>query len=468
MGKNAKIVVSCSRRTDIPACYSQWLINRIRDGYCLVPNPFNSLQVSKVPLNKNDTSVIVFWTKNAAPLSPYLDEINDKGLNYYFQFTLNNYPKEIEPGIPSLEERIKTFKDLSDKIGKAKVIWRYDPIIISNKTDAHFHIESFKYICDRLKDSTERCVLSIVDIYQKTERRMKELEKFGINAQLTPMSEVQLDEVIPSIVKYAEEAEIDVFSCAEGSFLKAYGIKPGKCIDDALINKLFKIDFDWSISPSSLRIKSILDWKGLLLKLQKPENDAEKGIQELLEFKSKRTIECRNPDSDINQETKKIIIKELKRLIDKEKLYEEKAFLKVTGEVKELINRGVTNLSENRTKLLNRLILESVFPYEIAKMQKDTNQRELCGCISSKDIGINDTCGNGCVYCYSTSSSEAAKKNSEEHNPDSPMLIGKPHRNANIKDLAKENEKITQTENTKEKSSFEESIAEQLDLFSVP
>lgn len=342
---NNKIVVSCSRRTDIPACYSKWLMNRIRAGYCHVPNPFNPMQVFKVPLNKDDTSVIVFWTKNAAPLLQYLDKINEEGLNYYFQFTLNNYPDEIEPGIPPLKERIKTFRDLSEKIGKKKVIWRYDPIIISDKTDARFHIDRFRNICDQLQGSTKRCVLSIVDIYRKTERRLKDLEKSGFIADLDPLASKAADEILKSVVDYANKHNIEVFSCAEGAFLEKYGIQRGKCIDDELIKKLFGYDLGG---------------------------------------------------------------------------------------------------------------------------KKDANQRKLCDCISSKDIGMNNSCLNGCVYCYSTSSSEAAKKNFEKHDPDSEMLIGKAPEDAEIIDVIEKMKKKTMSKTKKKKTPSLESKPEQLDLFSEP
>ena len=171
------MIISASRRTDIPAFYSNWLMNRIRDGYCLVPNPHNAKQVSRVSLHPNDVEAIVFWSKNPAPLLPHLGKLDKLGFHYYFQFSLNDYPRALEPNIPSLNDRVATFKDLSRLVGPLRVVWRYDPIIISDVTPFEFHRERFTWIAEELKGATHRVMVSIVDFYQKTERRLSQLEK---------------------------------------------------------------------------------------------------------------------------------------------------------------------------------------------------------------------------------------------------------------------------------------------------
>ena len=119
------MILSVSRRTDIPAFYSDWFYNRVREGFVYVRNPMNAHQVSKVPIDPSVVDCIVFWTKNAKPMLDRLDELEK--FDYYFQFTLNNYSKDIEPRVPDVEERLETFARLSEKIGKERVIWRYDP-----------------------------------------------------------------------------------------------------------------------------------------------------------------------------------------------------------------------------------------------------------------------------------------------------------------------------------------------------
>jgi hypothetical protein len=128
------MIISASRRTDIPALYSDWFINRIRAGYCTVPNPFNRNQVSYVSLKPADVEVIVFWTRNPSYLIPYLKELDDRDFAYYFQFTILNNPREIDPNSPSLSSATKIFKKISDIVSPDRIIWRYDPIVISKFT----------------------------------------------------------------------------------------------------------------------------------------------------------------------------------------------------------------------------------------------------------------------------------------------------------------------------------------------
>ena len=160
------MVISVSRRTDIPAFYSEWFLNRIKAGYVDVINPFNSKQANRISLKNEDIDCFVFWTKNPKPLLDRINELN--GFNYYFQYTINNYESDMEPNVPNHEELINTFIELSNKIGKEKVIWRYDPIILTNKYTKEWHIKSFDFIAQKLHNHTRKCVFSFVDLYAKT------------------------------------------------------------------------------------------------------------------------------------------------------------------------------------------------------------------------------------------------------------------------------------------------------------
>jgi hypothetical protein len=157
------MIISASRRTDIPAFYSDWFMNRVREGYFYRVNPFNSNQISGFSLKPEDVDAICFWTKNPRPLKQHLDELDERGLNYYFQFTLNPYDQTFEPHVPSLEERIATFQELAGHIGPQRVVWRYDPVILSSDTPVPWHQEQVEQIAAQLKSATRRMVFSFCD-----------------------------------------------------------------------------------------------------------------------------------------------------------------------------------------------------------------------------------------------------------------------------------------------------------------
>ena len=159
------MIVSASRRSDIPAFYAQWFINRIRGGYCTVPNPFNPRQVSRVSLLPEDLDVIVFWTRNPRPLFPYLDELDQRGCRYYFQYTLLGYPAQIDPHSPPRAAAISTFEELAVRIGPQRVIWRYDPLVFSKLTGADYDAENYARLAAALNGATQRSVVSLVDMY---------------------------------------------------------------------------------------------------------------------------------------------------------------------------------------------------------------------------------------------------------------------------------------------------------------
>lgn len=231
------MIISASRRTDIPAFYADWFMERIRAGHCDVANPYNRNQVSRVSLKPADVDVIVFWTRNPAPLLPHLAELDARGLRYYFQVTLMANPSLLDPGSRPLEESIRTFTALSDRIGPARVIWRYDPIVLSNLTDPAFHRETFAFIATALNGRTQRVVISFVDLYKSILARMRRLESSGL--RLMPAEGPHLPGLARSLVEIAGSHGMSLFSCAEKIDLQPFGVKPGKCVDDRLIAELF-------------------------------------------------------------------------------------------------------------------------------------------------------------------------------------------------------------------------------------
>lgn len=296
------MIISASRRTDIPAFYAEWFMNRIRAGYCTVPNPYNRKQVSRISLLSEDVDVIVFWTRHPAPLLEHLEELDRRGFRYYFHYTVLDNPRALDRRTPPLAMSIEIFRALSHAIGPDRVIWRYDPLVFSNKTPVDFYLDGYEKIASALKGYTFRSVISILDIYRSIARRLEALKEEGL--QVVEHTEIPSEDFCALMTGLAEIAmvnDMEITSCAEPLGLERYGIMPGKCIDDIYIRDVFGIE--------------------------------------------------------------------------------------------------VTD-------------------------KKDPYQREACGCVVSKDIGMYQTCLFGCQYCYATRSFERARQNYRAHDPQSPSLIG--------------------------------------------
>lgn len=293
------MIISVSRRTDIPAFYSRWFVNRIRAGYCTVPNPFNPKQVTRVSLKPEEVEAIVFWTRNPRPMFPFLTELSERGYRYMFNFTVLDNPRQFDASCPTVKTSIENFQRLTDQIGTGKVIWRYDPIVLSNVTDDAFHRRAFKEIASALQGYARRCIISMVQIYRKSIKRLNDLEKEGI--QLHDWNAAAISPLLESLAYTARHCEMDIFSCCQDTDYSLLGVRPGKCID----------------------AKYLSDVLGIRL-----------------------------------------------------------------------------------------------------EQKKDPSQRENCGCTSSKDIGMYDTCLFGCRYCYATSSLQRAQMNHKRHKEDSPSLLG--------------------------------------------
>ncbi len=236
------MIISASRRTDIPALYAEWFIRRIRAGYCLVPNPFNPRQVSTVSLRTEDVDVIVFWTRHPRPLFAYLDELDRRGYRYYFHYTLLGYPREIDPFTPPLEVALKTFQELSRRVGAARVFWRYDPILLGSLCDVNFHYHNFVHIARALQGYTSRCVVSRCTMYRKTVRHMRELAARRASVVAPEASDARFLNLVSSLATVARDHGIDIVSCAEEADLRPYGVRPGKCVDDEYIRQTFSIE----------------------------------------------------------------------------------------------------------------------------------------------------------------------------------------------------------------------------------
>ena len=237
------MIISASRRTDIPTYYSDWFYNRIKEGYVLVRNPMNTHQISKINMSPEVVDGIVFWTKNPAPMIKRIDELND--YMYYFQFTITPYGKDVEPNIPDKKECIlPTFKALSKQIGAKRMVWRYDPILINERYTMKYHIKAFEQIATEIHEFTNKVTISFVDVEYKGVRT-----NFSqLNPSLLTM-EMQI-ELSAQLADIAHRFGLIIDTCAENIDLQEYGIGHARCIDDRLFSELLcsnlKIETDKS------------------------------------------------------------------------------------------------------------------------------------------------------------------------------------------------------------------------------
>ena len=224
------MILSVSRRTDIPAFYAEWFFQRIREGFLYVRNPMNPRQVSRIGLSPEVVDCIIFWSKNPAPMLERLDELRE--YPFYFQFTLTGYGRDIEPGLPDKrKEVIATFQKLSEKVGKERVVWRYDPILVNGRYTIEYHLKAFEEIAGCLKGYTEKVVISFVDFYAKTLRNTKDL-------YIKSLSREEMREIAEGMAQIAKNCGLVIETCAEQINLQDVGIRHGSCIDKKRIEKI--------------------------------------------------------------------------------------------------------------------------------------------------------------------------------------------------------------------------------------
>lgn len=226
----APIIVSASRSTDIPAFYADWFFHRLKVGYSAWTNPFNGV---KSFISYGKCRFIVFWSKNPKPLLEHLDELKERNIGCYVQYTLNDYEKEgLEKGVPPLVERIDTFKRLVDKLGKGRVIWRFDPLILTDKIGLGELLRKVANIGNQLLGYTEKLVFSYADIalYKKVKAN---LDKNQVNYM--EWTELQMEEFAKKLSKLNQKWCYQLATCGEKIDLEQYGIHHNHCVDDNLI-----------------------------------------------------------------------------------------------------------------------------------------------------------------------------------------------------------------------------------------
>lgn len=233
----APYIISASRSTDVPAFYADWFLNRLQVGYSAWTNPFNGV---KSYVSYSNTRFIVFWSKNPRPLitSGLLDFLEKKDIKCYIQYTLNDYEEEgLEKGVPPIEYRIETFKMLSERLGKDSIIWRFDPLILTDTIDSDKLLSKIQNIGAVLKTYTNKLVFSFADIieYGKVKRN---LDVNGVKYRIWSIPEMDDFAKMLSELNKEEGWNLELATCGEKIDIDKYGIRHNRCIDGDLITKL--------------------------------------------------------------------------------------------------------------------------------------------------------------------------------------------------------------------------------------
>ena len=281
------MIINTGSRTDTVQYYTEWLIKRFKEGFVYSRNPMFPNKVTRYELNPDVVDCVVFCSKNYEPILPYIKTITDK-FNTYFYYTITAYGKDVEPNVPDIDKSIETLIKLSSIVGRQRIAWRYDPILLTEKYTKDYHLEKFEMMCEWLHRATTRCIVSFVDAYR--------------NSPFQELEQEEIEELAEGLGKIAGKYQLPLYSCAEKLDLKRFGIRHGACIDGEKIREIagYKLD-----------------------------------------------------------------------------------------------------------------------------ARKDPGQRKECRCIESIDIGSYDTCINGCAYCYAVHSPASARKKYEQHDPASPLLVGR-------------------------------------------
>jgi hypothetical protein len=218
------LIVSASRRTDIPALYSDWLLNRLRAGEALAPDRFRPKRLYKIDLRPESVDCLVFWTKNPGPLMGKLSAIEDMGYRYYLQYTLNPYGPDIEPGVPGASERLSLMAALAKRLGPKGVVWRYDPVILNSELTPAWHARRYRETAEKLSGLVERSVISFVDAYRH--------QPLGRPPEALRLGAAE------ALAAEARKAGLKITACAEEPSLAAFGIEPSSCVDASIAESL--------------------------------------------------------------------------------------------------------------------------------------------------------------------------------------------------------------------------------------
>ena len=227
------MIIQTGMRTDIPAFYSEWFVNRIKEGFVLVRNPYNPSQVSRYSLSPDVVDLIGFCTKNPAPMLPHMDIL--QGYGQYWFVTITPYGKDIEPNVPDKKKVMEDFKKLSDIVGVDSMGWRYDPILVDEEHPVGWHIAEFGKMAETLSGYTNTCVISFIDLYSKVRRNFPEAREVCHEDRLA---------IGKAFIEIARRYDITIRPCAEGKELEPYGADCSGCMTVKTYEKALHANLD--------------------------------------------------------------------------------------------------------------------------------------------------------------------------------------------------------------------------------
>ncbi|MDR1388857.1 MAG: DUF1848 domain-containing protein [Treponema sp.] len=235
------MIISASRRCDIPRFQFDWFLERLDAGFVEVRNPFNAAQIRRVSLLPGDVDALVFWTRDPVSIAEHGADMEKRGCPFYVMVTITGYPAMLEPKAPPEDAVIDAMRRLAERFGISRVAWRYDPVLLSTVTDAEFHRDNFAALASKLNGAAGRVIISVYDDYAASRRRLAALERmpadqfkllphYDGDGRITP----ELRRLLADLPGISRDNGMTMQSCAEAEDLSALGIRPGACIDGDL------------------------------------------------------------------------------------------------------------------------------------------------------------------------------------------------------------------------------------------
>ena len=221
------MIISTGGRTDTVQYYTKWLLNRFREGYALSRNPLFPGKVTRYELTPEKVDCVVFCSKDYSPILPYLSGITER-FNTYFLYTITAYGKDVEPGVPPVGKSIDTLLALSEKVGRERVAWRYDPVLLTEKYTIDLHMRTFSEMAGKLSGHIDRCIFSFVEMYRKLERNMPEI---------IPLTEEDKERLAEGLGRIAAGYGIHIQTCGTDADYSRYGIHSSGCMTLSILGK---------------------------------------------------------------------------------------------------------------------------------------------------------------------------------------------------------------------------------------